>query len=179
MNSFQFGHRVGAILPCPGFGVEPSEIPSKCGRGGITKRSEDEQEGVGGIPPAEASGKHPIEAASPRRAIREIIERRHPLEPPENVRTGNNIPENSDEGTAQRGGGVTAYEALQLAGIIDAQSGGSEPIAAQVNGHTSAEHRGGEFVREDARITSGDGRKSAKPRGQVDRARQGTRAKTN
>ena len=112
MNSFQFGHRVDAVRPCPGFDVEPSEIrPARSG-GKVIEGSEDSQEGIGGAPPAEAGGDHPIESAFPRRGIRKIRDRRDPLEPPENVRTGTDIPKDGNEGAAQRGRRVATYEAL-------------------------------------------------------------------
>ena len=179
VDSFQFGLRADAIPPCPGSDVEPSEIRPKSSRGEITKRGEDAKEGIMGITPTETSGEHPIEAASPRRAIREVSERRHPLEPPKDVRAGTNVPKNSDEGTAQRGGRVTTYKTLKCAGVIEAEGGSSKTVAPQVDGHTGAEHRGGELVREYARISGGDGRESAKPCGPVGRARRSTRAETN
>ena len=170
---------VEAVLPCPGFGAEPLEIRPKRGGGKIREGRKDAYGRVRGAPPAKTGGERPIKSARPRRAIREIRERRGPLEPPKNVRTGANIPEDGDEGAAHRGGRVAAYKALQRAGIIDAQRSGGEPIATQVDGHTRTKDSGGKFVGEKTRIASRDGRESTEPRRKVGGSRRRARAKTD
>ena len=167
------------VLPNPGFVVEPSEILSSRSRREITKRVKDAQEGSGCVTPAESGGESFIKTARPRWAIRKIGERRHPFEPPKDIRSGANIPENGDEGTAQSGVGVASYKALQRAGVIHAEGGSGERVTAKVEGHTGAEHRSSELIGENTGIARGGRSEVAKPPGKVDGARYGTSANTN